>query len=81
MTTNKSLSQRTFESLMRMHQIDNRIARPKLEDFAHLDVEPATTSEPAPPAAQPTDIGDRVAASLARMQDASRVRFAGGDAA
>jgi len=81
------LSVRTYRSALRMSESEEavgRMARPKLEDFADLDLAPAQPVEaPAPsPAVRPVDDA-AVRAVLERMQEASRVPFAdsGGDAA
>jgi hypothetical protein len=76
MTTSRPLSQRAYESAVRMWQTDSRIARPKPEDYAHLDVAPP--SAPASPAPEPPAVAApaAVADALARMQAEARIKFA-----
>lgn len=72
----KPLSQRAYETALRMAQADSRIVRPNLEDFAHLDVTPSSHAEAPVTEAGPVAAPAAVADALARMQDAVKVQFA-----
>ncbi|MCF6507375.1 hypothetical protein E9549_08135 [Blastococcus sp. MG754426] len=73
--TAKPLSQRAFESALRMAQHDSRVPRPKLEDFAHLDVVASGESQQAAP--PPRQVADPAAVAdvLSRMQAETRIKF------
>jgi hypothetical protein len=81
--TEQPLSVRAYACAMRMHQSDNRLVKPKLEDFTDLDLQASSPAPvvPAvpPPARSATEcaaLDDRVRATLERMQSAARVAFA-----
>jgi hypothetical protein len=75
--TEQPLSARVYASALRMYESDNRLARPKPEDYLHLDGVPIVPASP-PPAAPAAPAPDEAAvrAALTRMQEASRVTFA-----
>lgn len=62
--TEQPLSARAYASAVRMHETDNRMPRPRLEDFAHLDA----ASAPAAPQAEPAQ---RTAPDLSPGWDAA----------
>jgi hypothetical protein len=65
MTQPKPLSERAYDVALRMHQTDNRLAKPQLEDYLHLDrtPDPPPRLVPRPPVDQRA-----VSACLRRMQ-------------
>lgn len=65
MTQPRPLSERTYDVALRMHQEDNRLPQPQLEDYLHLDRTP-----PPPPRLAPRPPVDQeaVRAHLAGMQ-------------
>lgn len=74
------LSARAYRSAVRMWESDpGRVAKPKPEDYEHLDAAaaPAAPAQPQRPAlaAVPTSSPAAVRAAFERMQHASRVQF------
>jgi hypothetical protein len=70
----KPLSESTYDVALRMHHEDNRLPKPQLEDYLHLDRTP-----PPPPRLAPRPPVDQqaVSACLRRMQAADpNVKFA-----
>lgn len=50
------LSARAYANAVRMHESDNRMARPRLEDFAHLDAAPAAVRGETHPVEPPAPV-------------------------
>jgi hypothetical protein len=80
--TDQPLSVRAYGCALRMYQSDNRLVKPKLEDFTDLDLHAASPAPVAPPAPPPAKsavesvaLDDRVRATLERMQSEVRVTF------